>query len=89
MNSKEGLYIKRQQIKTSDGEFIHELLNSYELSIKLSEQILQSAKEILLKEGTLTEGQIEVTVRGYRVQKGIWTYRITRNTNTTNNTGSN
>lgn len=62
MGTNKDLYFKRQQTKTSDGEFIHELLNSYELSIKLSEQILQSAKEILLREGILKEGQIEVTV---------------------------
>lgn len=37
MKSSENLYFKRQQTKTSDGEFIHKLLNSYELSIKLSE----------------------------------------------------
>jgi hypothetical protein len=62
MKARENLYFKRQETKTSDGEFIHELLNSYELSIKLSEQILQSAKEILLREGILKEGQIEATV---------------------------
>ncbi len=62
MKSRENLYFSRQEIKTSEGEFIHELLNSYELSIKLSEQILQSAKEILLREGLLKEGQIEVRV---------------------------
>jgi hypothetical protein len=62
MSTIKDLYFKRQQSKTSDGEFIFELLNSYELSYKLSEQILLSAKEILLREGILKEGQIEVTV---------------------------
>ena len=55
-------YYLRQQSKTSEGEFIFELLNSYELSPKLSEQILLSAKEHLLREHLLKEGQIEVTV---------------------------
>lgn len=62
MKTRQNLYFKRQEVKTSEGEFMHELLNSYELSFKLSELILQSAKEILLREGTLKEGQIEVTV---------------------------
>lgn len=62
MGARENLYFKRQETKTSDGEFVYELINSYELSIKLSEQILLSAKEILLRESILKEGQIEVTV---------------------------
>lgn len=62
MSTNRSLYLKRQQTKTSEGEFIFELLNSYELSPKVSEQILLSAKEILLREGILKEGQIEVTV---------------------------
>jgi len=52
----------RQQIKSSDGEFLYELENSYELSPKLSSLILQTAKECLLREKSLGEGQIEVTV---------------------------
>ena len=70
MKARENLYFKRQETKTSEGEFIHELLSSYELSIKLSEQILQSAKEILLREGILKEGQIEVTVIEIEEQAG-------------------
>lgn len=62
MSTRNKLYIQRQQNKTSEGEFIYELENSYELSPKVSEQILQSAKEILLREGQLQEGQIEVRV---------------------------
>jgi len=54
--------LNRRQIKTSEGEFIWELENSYELSPKLSEQILLTAKESLLREYQLKEGQIEVTV---------------------------
>ena len=48
----------RSQIKSSEGEFIYELENSYELSPKLSQQILLTAKECLLKEYNLREGQI-------------------------------
>lgn len=53
--------IDRQQIKSSEGEFIWELENSYELSPKISQMILWTAKECLLKENSLREGQIEVT----------------------------
>jgi len=53
---------KRSQIKSSEGEFIWELENSYELSPKISSMILITAKECLLKEYSLREGQIEVTV---------------------------
>ena len=51
----------RSQIKSSEGEFIWELENSYELSPKLSSMILWTAKECLLREYSLQEGQIEVT----------------------------
>ena len=54
--------INRKKIKSSEGEFIWELKNSYELSPKLSEQILITAKESLLRDYQLREGQIEVTV---------------------------
>ena len=54
--------IKRSQIKSSEGEFIWELENSYELSPKLSSLILMSAKECLTKSYDLQEGQIEVRV---------------------------
>jgi len=54
--------LARRQIKSSEGEFIWELKNSYELSPKLSEQILITAKESLLRDYPLKEGQIEVTV---------------------------
>jgi hypothetical protein len=52
----------RSQIKSSEGEFIYEMENSYELSPKLSQQILLTAKECLVKEYNLREGQIEITV---------------------------
>jgi biotin operon repressor len=54
--------LNRGQIKSSEGEFIWELENSYELSPKLSEQILLTAKESLFRGYQLKEGQIEVTV---------------------------
>ncbi len=54
-------YLDRRQIKSSEGEFIWELENSYELSPKLSSLILLSAKECLLSDYSLREGQIEVT----------------------------
>ena len=53
--------LNRHQIKSSEGEFIWELENSYELSPKISQLILWTAKECLLKENSLREGQIEVT----------------------------
>ena len=62
--------INRRQIKSSEGEFIWELKNSYELSPKLSEQILLTAKESLLREYHLKEGQIEVTVIGIEERSG-------------------
>ena len=54
--------LNRRQIKSSEGEFIWELENSYELSPRLSSLILMTAKECLVKEYLLKEGQIEVTV---------------------------
>jgi DNA-binding CsgD family transcriptional regulator len=62
--------LARRQIKSSEGEFIWELKNSYELSPKLSEQILLTAKESLLREYQLKEGQIEVTVIGIEERSG-------------------
>ena len=67
MNKKE---LKRQTQKTSEGEFIHELRSQYELSPKLSEQILLSAKQHLLREYVLKEGQIEVIVIGIEERSG-------------------
>lgn len=61
---------KRREIKSSEGEFIWELEHSYELSPKLSEQILLTAKESLLREYQLKEGQIEVTVIGIEERSG-------------------
>lgn len=49
--------LERQAIKSSEGEFIYELEKSYELSPKLSSMILVTAKECLLRETSLREGQ--------------------------------
>jgi len=62
--------LSRRQIKSSEGEFIWELKNSYELSPKLSEQILITAKESLLRDYQLREGQIEITVIGIEERSG-------------------
>ena len=53
--------IERQQHKTSEGEFIFELLHEYELSPKESESILETAKRCLIRENVLKEGEIEVS----------------------------
>lgn len=62
--------LERRQIKSSEGEFMWELKNSYELSPRLSSMILWSAKESLLREYNLREGQIEVTVVGIAERAG-------------------
>lgn len=53
---------KRYETKTTEGEFLYELKTSYELSPKVSESILQSAKTYLMRDKILPEGQIEITV---------------------------
>ena len=67
---KKNRQITRQQIKSSEGEFLYELENSYELSPKLSSLILLSAKECLLRDYHLREGQIETTVIGIEERAG-------------------
>src|ERR1035437_3996189 len=69
MQIKRTLY-NRSEIKSSEGEFIYELENSYELSAKLSQQILLTAKECLLQEYNLREGQIEITVISIKERAG-------------------
>ncbi|MHB8580119.1 MAG: alpha/beta hydrolase [Ignavibacteriaceae bacterium] len=49
--------INRQQLKSSEGEFILELVNSFELSPKLSEMLLNTARECLLRDHSLKKGQ--------------------------------
>ena len=70
MNQRKHLEIERKKEKTFEGEFIYELLNSFELSPKVSEQILVSAKQHLLHENILKEGQIEATVIGIEERAG-------------------
>lgn len=53
---------ERQKSKSSEGEFIYELRNNYELSPRMSDSILASAKRCLLRENSLKEGEIEVSV---------------------------
>lgn len=60
----------RRQNKGNDGAFLYELQNSYELSPKVSEQILYSAKEWLFQESQLKEGQIEVTLIEWEERSG-------------------
>ena len=57
-------------LKSFEGEFLYELINSYELSPKLSDQILISAKNSLLKSGSLREGQIAAVVMGLAEKSG-------------------
>jgi hypothetical protein len=40
MDKRKHILLERQKGKTSEGEFIYELLNSFELSPKVSEEIL-------------------------------------------------
>jgi DNA-binding Lrp family transcriptional regulator len=55
--------LSRRQSKSRDGAFMYELQYGYELSPKLSEQILYTAKTYLLNSDLpLREGQIEVTL---------------------------
>jgi hypothetical protein len=62
--------LERQRHKTSEGEFIYELLNQYELSPKMSESILDSAKRCLIRENILKEGEIEVSVISIEERSG-------------------
>jgi hypothetical protein len=63
-------FLDRRQRKSSEGELLWELENSYSLSPKLSSSILITAKECLLKDYSLREGQIEVTVIGIEERGG-------------------
>jgi len=63
-------FLARRQIKSSEGELLWELENSYSLSPKLSSSILMTAKECLLRDYSLREGQIEVTVIGVEERSG-------------------
>jgi DNA-binding Lrp family transcriptional regulator len=62
--------LNRHQIKSVDGKFLYELQNSFELSPRLSEQILLTAKNYLQRDELLCEGQIEVTLIGIEERSG-------------------
>ncbi len=62
--------LSRLELKSFEGEFLYELINSYELSPKLSEQILISAKTSLLRTKELREGQIIAVVVGIDEKSG-------------------
>lgn len=62
--------LSRIELKSYEGEFLYELINSYELSPKLSEQILISAKTSLLRTRELREGQVVGIVVGLDEKSG-------------------
>jgi len=62
--------LSRLELKSFEGEFLYELINSYELSPKLSEQFLISAKTSLLRSKELREGQIVAVVVGIDEKNG-------------------
>lgn len=62
--------LSRLELKSFEGEFLYELINSYELSPKLSEQILISAKTSLLRSKKLREGQLVGVVVGLDEKSG-------------------
>lgn len=62
--------LSRIELKSFEGEFLYELIHSYELSPKLSEQLLISAKTSLLRTKELREGQIVAVVVGLDEKSG-------------------
>jgi hypothetical protein len=62
--------LSRIELKSFEGEFLYELIHSYELSPKLSEQILISAKMSLLRTKELQEGQLVAMVVGIDEKSG-------------------
>lgn len=62
--------IERQQHKTSEGEFLYELKTLFELSPKMSELILESAKNCLVRDNVLKEGEIETSVISIEERSG-------------------
>lgn len=63
-------HLSRFELKSFEGEFLYELINSFELSPKMSEQILISAKASLLRSKELQEGQIVAIVVGVDEKSG-------------------
>jgi len=66
----------RQELKSFEGEFLYELQHSYELSPRLSEQILQTAKMSLFHSEGHQSGQIEVVVAGLVEKSGKQLERV-------------
>jgi DNA-binding Lrp family transcriptional regulator len=62
--------IERLQQKTSEGEFVYELETQYELSPKMRESILETAKRCLIRDYILKEGEIEVSIIGIEEKSG-------------------
>lgn len=60
----------RNTHKTSEGEFVYELEHLYELSPKMSESIVESAKRCLIRDNILKEGQLEVSVISLEERSG-------------------
>lgn len=62
--------LQREELKSFEGEFLYELQTSYELSPRLSEQILQTAKSSLLRGKNRQHGQVEAVVAGLEEKSG-------------------
>lgn len=62
--------IERQLHKTSEGEFLYELKTLFELSPKMSELILESAKNCLVRDTLLKEGEVETSVISIEERSG-------------------
>ena len=70
--------LNRIELKSYEGEFLYELMNSYELSPRLSEEILATAKQSLLRSNELREGQIAAVVVGIDEKSGKPTEKMKR-----------
>jgi len=68
----------RQELKSFEGEFLYELHHSYELSPRLSEQILQTAKMSLFQGEHYHPGQIEVVAAGLEEKSGKGLERVAK-----------
>ncbi len=62
--------LNRRELKSFEGEFIHELLHSYELSPRLSEQILVTAKQCLFNTSAQKPGQYLAVVANLESKSG-------------------
>jgi biotin operon repressor len=60
----------RAELKSYEGEFLYELQNSYELSPRLSEQLLISAKTSLLQTHKLQKGQVTAVAADLEEKSG-------------------